>query len=309
MPMVAVAVTSLRSPPRPKTPSSLPVTSCRALTSTPLPISSAWLLPRMRNASSPTTNVARAPFPSTIVSPGRTSVPGSAGLPLIATSPCAVRTPCFAEDCARASLSAAGKLIPAAKASSARRRARWSFMRVSPGVRPLVYAAAANDAVLHWRTVLAVLCHAQSSGTGNQPLPAAARAQSRRLARLGGGGARPSARRGQADPPLGRVLRLPLVPRDGARVLRGPGGGRGDESPVRQREGGPGGASGSRSGLSARAPDARPATGRLAAHHVPHARRRAFFRWYLFPQGAALQPSGISAAPRARRADLPRAPR
>src|SRR5439155_2677437 len=107
----------------------------------------------------------------------------------------------------------------------------------------------------------AVPGHAQSSRAGNQSLSPAARGESRRLARLGGGGARPRARRGQADPPLGRLLRLPLVPRDGARVLRGPRGGRGDESPVRQRQGGPRGTSGSRPDLSARAPDARPAAG------------------------------------------------
>ena len=36
----------------------------------------------------------------------------------------------------------------------------------------------------------------------------------------GAGGARAGARRGQADLPLGRLLGLPLVPRDGARVVR-----------------------------------------------------------------------------------------
>src|SRR6266568_193935 len=227
MPMVAVEVTRRRSPPEPKTASSLPVTSCRALTSKPLPISSARLPPRMRNASCPTTNVATAPSPSTIASPGRTTVP----------------------------------------------------------------------------------VHAQSSRAGNQSLSPAARGESRRLASLGRGGARPRARRGQADPAFGRILRLPLVPRDGARVLRGPSGGRGHESPVRQRQGRPGGTPGSRPDLPARAPNARPAAGRLAAHHVPHARRRALLRRYVLPEGAALQPSGIPAAARARRADLPRAPR
>src|SRR5258708_5425039 len=296
MPMVAVAVTRRRSAPEPKTPSSLPVTSCRALTSSPLPISSARLFSRMRNASCPTTKVASAPFPSTIASPGRTTVPASAGLPLILLSPRTVRTPCFAEVWARARTSAVDNQIPAASLSRARRRARSNSMRSSPK----------STASLNWRTAPAVLCHAQSPRPGNQPLSSTARGESRRLARLGRGSAQARARGGQADPPLGWILRLPLVSRDGARVLRRPGGGRGDESAVRQRQGGPGGTPGSRSDLSARAPDSRPAAGRLAAHHVPHARRRAFFRRNLFPQRAALQLAGISPAARARRADLPR---
>src|SRR5215203_3369545 len=42
-----------------------------------------------------------------------------------------------------------------------------------------------------------------------------------RLVSVGRGGARPRARGAEADPGLDRLRRLPLVPRDGARVVRG----------------------------------------------------------------------------------------
>ena len=46
-----------------------------------------------------------------------------------------------------------------------------------------------------------------------------------------GGRRCPRARAGQADPAVDRLFRVPLVPRDGARVVRGPGSGGGDEPP------------------------------------------------------------------------------
>ena len=55
----------------------------------------------------------------------------------------------------------------------------------------------------------------------DQRLPAPAHAQPGRLVSLGRGGARAGARRGQAAPRLDRLQLVPLVPRDGARVLRG----------------------------------------------------------------------------------------
>ena len=74
--------------------------------------------------------------------------------------------------------------------------------------------------------------------------------------------------RGQADPPVGRVLVVPLVPRHGARVVRGPGRRRGDEPAVRQREGRPRGAARRRRDLHAGgAGDDRPR--RLADDRVP----------------------------------------
>ena len=47
--------------------------------------------------------------------------------------------------------------------------------------------------------------------------------QSRRLVSVGRRGVRGRAPRGQADLPVHRLRHLPLVPRDGARVVRGPG--------------------------------------------------------------------------------------
>ena len=78
--------------------------------------------------------------------------------------------------------------------------------------------------------------------------------------------------RGQADPALGRLRRLPLVPCHGARELREPGGRGADEPRLRQHQGRPRGAAGHRRHLPARAgADGR--AGRLAADHVPDARR------------------------------------
>ena len=53
--------------------------------------------------------------------------------------------------------------------------------------------------------------------------------------------------RGQADPALDRLLRLPLVPRHGARELRGPRHRRADERALRQHQGRSRGAAGPRS--------------------------------------------------------------
>ena len=59
--------------------------------------------------------------------------------------------------------------------------------------------------------------------------------------------------RGQADPPLGRLQRLPLVPRDGARVVRERGDRGADERALRQRQGRPRGAARRRRALHGRA--------------------------------------------------------
>src|SRR6266571_5188137 len=198
MPMVAVEVTRRRSPPEPKTASSLPVTSCRALTSKPLPIiSAAHDSPRLGG---------------------------------LAVDP-------------HVSLNGSHALLR----GGLRERALKRRGQTDSGGQGEQCAAALNaHAGKSTLTKLpAVPGHAQSSRAGNQSLSPAARGESRRLASLGRRGALPRARGGQADPALGRIFRLPLVPRHGARVLRGPGSGRGDESPVRERQGGPGGTSGS----------------------------------------------------------------
>src|SRR5690349_19263161 len=72
---------------------------------------------------------------------------------------------------------------------------------------------------------------------GDQPLPPTARRQPRRLAPLGGGGLRRGAGARRAGAGVDRLLGLPLVPRDGPRVLRGRRGGGRDEPGLRQREG------------------------------------------------------------------------
>ena len=83
---------------------------------------------------------------------------------------------------------------------------------------------------------------------------------------------RPRAERGQADPALDRLRRLPLVPRDGARVVRGRSDGAADERAVRERQGRPRGAPRRRRGLHGGGRCAhRP--GRLADDRLPHARR------------------------------------
>jgi hypothetical protein len=65
-------------------------------------------------------------------------------------------------------------------------------------------------------------CHqAGWPGPRKIPLPPPAPAQSRRLVPLGRGGLRQGAHREQADLPEHRLFHLPLVPRDGAGVVRG----------------------------------------------------------------------------------------
>ncbi len=82
------------------------------------------------------------------------------------------------------------------------------------------------------------------------------------------------------------------MPRDGARELRGSAHRRADERALRQHQGRPRGAARPRHDLPARARHAGRA-GRLAADHVPHARRRAVLGRHLFPADAALRPAGL----------------
>ena len=91
---------------------------------------------------------------------------------------------------------------------------------------------------------------------------------------------------GQADPAVGRLRGLPLVPCHGARELRGPGHRRRHERAVRQHQGRPRGAARHRRDLHGRAARARRA-GRLAADHVPRQRRRAVLGRHLLSQGRA----------------------
>ena len=95
---------------------------------------------------------------------------------------------------------------------------------------------------------------------------------------------------------LDRLLLLPLVPRDGARVLRGRGDGGGDERALRVREGRPRGAPRRRRALhGGRAGDDR--SRRLAAQRVPHARADPVLRRHLLPARAASRDAGLDAGP------------
>ena len=71
----------------------------------------------------------------------------------------------------------------------------------------------------------------------SEPVPAPARRQPGRVASVGRGGVRAGPCRRPPAARLGRLQRLPLVSRDGARVVRGPGHRGGDERALRQREG------------------------------------------------------------------------
>ena len=102
---------------------------------------------------------------------------------------------------------------------------------------------------------------------------------------MGAGGAGGGRAREQAHPAVGRLRRLPLVPRDGARELRGPDDGRADERPVRQHQGRPRGAPRSRCDLSDRARhDGR--ARRLAADDLPDAQGRTVLGRHLLSAGS-----------------------
>jgi hypothetical protein len=126
------------------------------------------------------------------------------------------------------------------------------------------------------------------------------------------------ARRKPADPAVDRLFGLPLVPCHGARILRGRGGGGGDEPPVREHQGRPRGAPRPRPDLPDRPPDADPAQRRLAADHVPGTRRHALLRRHLFSQrtratACPVSPTSASASRKptatARETSPPRPPK
>ena len=131
-------------------------------------------------------------------------------------------------------------------------------------------------------------------------LPPPARGEPRRLAPVGPRGAGEGEAGGQADPPLDRLRGLPLVPRHGARELRGRGDRGADERALRQRQGRPGGAARSRPDLPARHPD-HGAQRRLAAHGLPHAGPATVLRGHVLPSGGQARHARLlQAAARAR---------
>ena len=126
--------------------------------------------------------------------------------------------------------------------------------------------------------------YAQQARQRNQPLPHPARRQSGGLVSVGKRSPRASTARGQAYSPEHRVRGVSLVPRHGARVVRG----RRDRAPheraVREHQGRPRGAAGPRQHLHAGHPGHdRPR--RLANDSVPHARHGAVLYRHLLPAG------------------------
>ena len=143
----------------------------------------------------------------------------------------------------------------------------------------------------------------------DQPLSSPARGQSGRLVPVGEEALERARAREPAHPLVHRLLRLPLVPRHGPRVVRGRGDGGSDEHPLRQHQGGPRGAPRSRQDLPGVAPVARAPPGRLAAHHVPHrGRPDALLRRHLLPAVAPPRPARVPRSPCAG-GGLPRRPR
>ena len=125
---------------------------------------------------------------------------------------------------------------------------------------------------------------------------------------MGRGGARPRARRGPADPALDRLRGVPLVPRDGARVVRGRRDRGADERALRQRQGRPRGAPGPRRDLHGRRRRAHRAR-RLADDRLPHAGRAAVLRRHVLPARAAPRAAELPPGARGRRVRVRRAPR
>ena len=124
---------------------------------------------------------------------------------------------------------------------------------------------------------------ANTLGDGDQPVPAPARRQPGALAAVDARGAGRGGVAGRADPAVDRIRGLPLVPRDGPRVVRGRPGRRGDERRVRLHQGRPRGAARPRRGLHERHRRA-DRSGRLADDLLPHPRRPAVLLRHLLPE-------------------------
>src|SRR5205807_4772497 len=105
-----------------------------------------------------------------------------------------------------------------------------------------------------------------------------------------------------------RLRRLPLVPRDGARVVRGRADGGADERAVRKREGRPRGASRPRRAVHGRGRDA-DGSRWLADDRVPDAGGRAVLRGHVLPARAAAWSAELPADPGGGGGGLPGSPR
>ena len=94
-----------------------------------------------------------------------------------------------------------------------------------------------------------------------------------------------------------RLRRLPLVPRHGARVVRGRGHRRADQRRVRRDQGGPRGAAGHRRGLHGGHPG-HDRAGRLADDLLPHPGRGAVLLRHVLPAGAPARDAVVPPAAR-----------
>ena len=143
-----------------------------------------------------------------------------------------------------------------------------------------------SDAIHRHTERLDNLQRAEPPGHRDQSLPAAAPRQPRRLVGVGAGGVRGRGRTRRPGVPLGGLLRVPLVPRHGPRVVRGRRGVAGPQRGVRRGEGRPRGAPRRRRRLHGRDPGA-DRSGRLADDRADDPGSRAVLLWDLLPQGAA----------------------
>ncbi len=119
----------------------------------------------------------------------------------------------------------------------------------------------------------------------------------------GGAGARPHG--GQADLPVDRLCRLSLVPRDGARIVRGPGHGRRAQSRFRADQGRSRGAPGPRPGVHGRGPG-HDRQRRLADERLPDPGRPPFLWRDVLPGDAPPRVAVIPTGARRRRQGVPR---
>ena len=172
----------------------------------------------------------------------------------------------------------------------------YSNPPTSPYLRPAAreQAAEARD-----------FCHAQPPRRSDQPVPAPAPGQPGALAAVGRGGAR---RGREQDKPI--LLSVGYAACHWCHVMahesfENPDDRRADEQRLRQHQGRSRGAARPRPDLPACAGAARPA-GRLAADHVPDARRRAVLGRHLLPAGIALRPARPAGGAAGRRQDLAR---
>jgi hypothetical protein len=148
--------------------------------------------------------------------------------------------------------------------------------------------------------------HRTKTGSRARPAPIFCSTRTTRsTGGLGPGGTGRSQAQRKADPALGRLCGLSLVPRDGAREFRGRRHRARDERAVRQHQGRSRGATRHRSDLHGGAASSRRA-GRLAADHVSHARRRTDLGRHVFSEFVALRQTGLRRRAARDRAAVPR---